>query len=41
MCDYAATYFGHLVMTNALFGQQVREVDGEEVLRVGRGGADN
>ena len=38
MADYAATYFGHLVMTNALFGQQVREVDGEETLRIGRGG---
>ena len=37
MVDYAATYFGHLVMTNALFGQQVREVDGEETLRIGRG----
>ena len=38
MADYAATYFGHLVMTNALGGQQVREVDGEETLRIGRGG---
>jgi hypothetical protein len=37
MTDYAATYFGHLVMTNALRGQQVREVDGEETLRIGRG----
>jgi len=37
MVDYAATYSGHLVMTNALFGQQVREVDGEETLRIGRG----
>jgi hypothetical protein len=37
MLDYAATYFGHLVMTNALRAQQVREVDGEEVLRIGRG----
>lgn len=38
LCDYAATYFGHLVMTNALGGQQVREVDGEETLRIGVGG---
>ena len=37
MLDYATTYFGHLVMTNALRAQQVREVDGEEVLRIGRG----
>ena len=37
MLDYAATYFGHLVMTNALFAEQVREVDGEETLRIGRG----
>ncbi|WP_254824504.1 M14 family metallopeptidase [Haloglomus halophilum] len=41
MVDYAATYFGHLVMTNALFGQQVREVDGEETLRIGRGSGDS
>lgn len=38
MLDYAATYFGHLVMTNALFARQVREVDDEAVLHVGRGG---
>jgi hypothetical protein len=37
MVDYAATYFGHLVMTNALFAQQVREVNGEETVRIGRG----
>ena len=37
MLDYATTYFGHLVMTNALRAQQVREVNGEEVLRIGRG----
>lgn len=37
MLDYAATYFGHLVMTNALFAEQVREVDGAETLRLGRG----
>ena len=37
MCDYATTYFGHLVMTNALRGQQVRAVDGRETVRVGRG----
>ena len=37
MLDYAATYFGHLVMTNALSAEQVREVDGEETLRIGRG----
>jgi hypothetical protein len=38
MLDYAATYLGHLVTTNALFAQQVHEVDDEEVLHVGRGG---
>ncbi len=37
MVDYAATYFGHLVMTNALFAEQIREVDGEETRRIGRG----
>jgi hypothetical protein len=37
MCDYATTYFGHLVMTNALRGQQVRAVDGRKTVRVGRG----
>jgi hypothetical protein len=41
MLDYAATYFGHLVMTNALRAQQVREVDGEERLRIGRGDSDD
>jgi len=31
---------GHLVMTNALFAEQVREVDGAEPLRIGRGDGD-
>lgn len=41
MCDYATTHFGHLVMTNALYGQQVREVDGSETTRTGRGRGDS
>jgi len=41
MVDYAATYFGHLVMTNALFAEQIREVDGEETRRIGRGSGED